>query len=97
MAEEDIKLPYKLPSFHDWQPHATFYHPMYAGSIDGTDLYPHDRAVVRAILSRCKWNLPIGGKVQSVYMFFSDFLVCVWGVSGYLVENHIFYSMFHQM
>lgn len=56
MAETDIKLPYKLPNFHDWQPQATFYHPLYAGSIDGTDLYPHDRAVVRAMLSTCKLN-----------------------------------------
>ena len=68
MAENGIKLPYKLPSFHDWQPHATFYHPLYAGSIDGTDLYPHDRAVVRAILSRYQPNKNVTGD-QSKTLF----------------------------
>lgn len=32
-----------------WHPIARVYHPLTAGSIDGTDTRPHDRAVERAI------------------------------------------------
>ncbi|KAG2471349.1 U11/U12 small nuclear ribonucleoprotein 35 kDa protein [Polypterus senegalus] len=37
---------------NDWSPIATVYDPLKAGSIDGTDLEPHDRAVWRAMVAR---------------------------------------------
>lgn len=35
----------------DWSPYAKDYDPLKAGSIDGTDTEPHDKAVSRAIRS----------------------------------------------
>ena len=32
-----------------WSPYVKIYDPLKAGSIDGTDLIPHDNAIVRAI------------------------------------------------
>ena len=49
-------LPYELPTFDNWSPIATFYHPLMAGSIDGTDTMPHDKAVIRASKSLYKPN-----------------------------------------
>ena len=49
-------LPYELPTYYKWEQRATFYHPMMAGSIDGTDVVPHDRAVWRAMRSKYKPN-----------------------------------------
>lgn len=37
---------------NDWTPIAKEYDPLKAGSIDGTDEEPHDRAVLRAMLAR---------------------------------------------
>jgi len=50
------ETPYKMPTHNDWTPLATTYHPLQAGSIDGTDTVPHDKGVVRAVLSRYKPN-----------------------------------------
>ncbi|KAG7187969.1 hypothetical protein KM043_013926 [Ampulex compressa] len=36
----------------NWSPYAKEYDPLKAGSIDGTDLEPHDRAISRAISAR---------------------------------------------
>lgn len=39
-----------------WKPLAVDFHlydPLMAGSIDGTDLRPHDRAVIRACETKC--------------------------------------------
>ena len=49
------ETPYKMPTHNDWTPLATTYHPLQAGSIDGTDTVPHDKGVVRAVLSRCEF------------------------------------------
>lgn len=57
--EEELQraaLPYTLPTYNKWDLHATFYHPLMAGSIDGTDVVPHDRAVLRAMRSKYKPN-----------------------------------------
>lgn len=51
-VDEKYKLPYELPTFHKWDQYAKFYHPLMAGSIDGTDVVAHDRAVLRAHKSR---------------------------------------------
>ncbi|KAF6725717.1 U11/U12 small nuclear ribonucleoprotein 35 kDa protein [Oryzias melastigma] len=45
----------------DWCPIATEYDPLKAGSIDGTDVEPHDRAVWRAICARYKPNRGVVG------------------------------------
>ena len=34
------------------------YDPLRAGSIDGTDRVPHDRAIVRAMTANCKFTSP---------------------------------------
>ncbi|XP_012267842.1 U11/U12 small nuclear ribonucleoprotein 35 kDa protein-like [Athalia rosae] len=34
-----------------WSPYARVYEPLKAGSIDGTDIIPHDKAITRAIQS----------------------------------------------
>ncbi|XP_067114582.1 U11/U12 small nuclear ribonucleoprotein 35 kDa protein [Osmerus mordax] len=46
---------------NDWSPIAKVYDPLKAGSIDGTDLEPHDRAVWRAMFSRYKPNKGVVG------------------------------------
>ncbi|XP_062289542.1 U11/U12 small nuclear ribonucleoprotein 35 kDa protein [Scomber scombrus] len=45
----------------DWSPIAKVYDPLKAGSIDGTDLEPHDRAVWRAMGARYKPNKGVVG------------------------------------
>lgn len=49
-------LGYKIPTWDNWSPLAKFYHPLQAGSIDGTDTVPHDKAVIRAMLAKCKFD-----------------------------------------
>ncbi|XP_068100633.1 U11/U12 small nuclear ribonucleoprotein 35 kDa protein [Hyperolius riggenbachi] len=46
---------------NEWTPIAKAYHPLKAGSIDGTDEEPHDRAVLRAMLSRYVPNKGVVG------------------------------------
>ncbi|CAL8304903.1 unnamed protein product [Gadus morhua 'NCC'] len=46
---------------NDWNPIASVYNPLKAGSIDGTDLEPHDRAVWRAMFARYKPNKGVVG------------------------------------
>ncbi|XP_069475778.1 U11/U12 small nuclear ribonucleoprotein 35 kDa protein [Ambystoma mexicanum] len=46
---------------NDWTPIAVEYHPLKAGSIDGTDEEPHDRAVSRALASRYVPNKGVSG------------------------------------
>ena len=41
-----------------------FYDPLIAGSIDGTDEKPHDHGIVRALNSRYKPNVSVGGDPQ---------------------------------
>ncbi|KAK2828633.1 hypothetical protein Q5P01_019667 [Channa striata] len=45
----------------DWSPIAKVYEPLKAGSIDGTDVEPHDRAVWRAMGARYKPNKGVRG------------------------------------
>ncbi|KAM3869180.1 U11/U12 small nuclear ribonucleoprotein 35 kDa protein [Diretmus argenteus] len=46
---------------NDWSPIAKVYDPLKAGSIDGTDVEPHDRAVWRAMYARYKPNKGVVG------------------------------------
>ena len=46
---------------NEWNPIASVYNPLKAGSIDGTDLEPHDRAVWRAMFARYKPNKGVVG------------------------------------
>ncbi|XP_012279596.1 U11/U12 small nuclear ribonucleoprotein 35 kDa protein-like [Orussus abietinus] len=43
------KLPMMDEALHNWSPYAKEYDPLKAGSIDGTDTEPHDRAIARAM------------------------------------------------
>lgn len=45
----------------EWNPIAKVYDPLKAGSIDGTDVEPHDRAVWRAMCARYKPNKGVVG------------------------------------
>lgn len=45
----------------DWSPIAKVYDPLKAGSIDGTDVEPHDRAVWRAMCAHYKPNKGVVG------------------------------------
>ncbi|XP_030625233.1 U11/U12 small nuclear ribonucleoprotein 35 kDa protein [Chanos chanos] len=45
----------------DWSPVAKVYDPLKAGSIDGTDVEPHDRAVWRAMIANYKPNKGVTG------------------------------------
>ncbi|MBN3282904.1 U1SBP protein, partial [Polyodon spathula] len=46
---------------NEWAPVATVYNPLRAGSIDGTDVEPHDRAVWRAMVARYVPNKEVVG------------------------------------
>ncbi|CAL8268029.1 unnamed protein product [Merluccius merluccius] len=46
---------------NEWSPIASVYNPLKAGSIDGTDLEPHDRAVWRAMCARYRPNKGVTG------------------------------------
>jgi len=67
-GEDDIGLPYKRPTFDDWNNIATFYHPLMAGSIDGTDTEAHDRAVIRASRSKYTPNKRVKGNPAKTVM-----------------------------
>lgn len=45
----------------EWNPIAKVYDPLKAGSIDGTDVEPHDRAIWRAMFARYKPNKGVVG------------------------------------
>ncbi|XP_075033465.1 U11/U12 small nuclear ribonucleoprotein 35 kDa protein [Mixophyes fleayi] len=49
---------------NEWAPIAKKYDPLKAGSIDGTDEEPHDRAVLRAMLARYVPNKGVVGDPQ---------------------------------
>lgn len=49
---------------HNWSPYAKVYDPIKIGSIDGTDVEPHDRAIVRAINAEYRPNRHVKGKPQ---------------------------------
>ncbi|KAG9487646.1 U11/U12 small nuclear ribonucleoprotein 35 kDa protein [Eleutherodactylus coqui] len=49
---------------NEWTPLAKDYDPLKAGSIDGTDEEPHDRAVLRAMLARYVPNKGVVGDPQ---------------------------------
>ena len=49
-----VDVGYEIPTWNNWSPLAKFYHPLQAGSIDGTDTAPHDKAVSRAMGIKCK-------------------------------------------
>lgn len=51
--DERIDVGYVIPTYSNWTPMAKEYHPLQAGSIDGTDTMPHDRAVIRAMQVKC--------------------------------------------
>jgi len=44
----------KIPEVKCWYPQTIVYDPIKAGSIDGTDIEPHDAGIVRALNSRYK-------------------------------------------
>lgn len=56
-----IDVGYEIPTWNNWSPLAKFYHPLQAGSIDGTDTAPHDRAVTRALDAKYKPNKRVSG------------------------------------
>ncbi|XP_077979106.1 U11/U12 small nuclear ribonucleoprotein 35 kDa protein-like [Glandiceps talaboti] len=45
----------------NWSPIAKVYDPLKAGSIDGTDIYPHDKAVERAMVAKYKPDKAVPG------------------------------------
>lgn len=51
-----VDVGYEIPTWNNWSPLAKFYHPLQAGSIDGTDTAPHDKAVTRAMETKCKFE-----------------------------------------
>jgi len=56
---------YEIPTWNNWSPLAKFYHPLQAGSIDGTDTVPHDKAVSRAMAAKYKPNKRVCGNPDS--------------------------------
>ncbi|KAL4228042.1 small nuclear ribonucleoprotein 35kDa (U11 U12) [Mactra antiquata] len=48
----------------DWRPIPKKYDPLKAGSIDGTDDYPHDKAVSRAMCAKYKPNKSVQGNPE---------------------------------
>lgn len=62
-------LPYILPTHKNWSSHADdFYHPLKAGSIDGTDLVAHDRGILRALNAEYKPNKKVVGDPSKTVM-----------------------------
>lgn len=49
---------------NEWSPLAKVYNPLKAGSIDGTDVEPHDRAIWRAMNAQYKCNKGVTGDPQ---------------------------------
>ncbi|KRT84815.1 RNA binding protein [Oryctes borbonicus] len=51
-------------SAETWSKYAKYYNPLKIGSIDGTDIEPHDRAIVRAINSEYAPNKHVKGRPE---------------------------------
>lgn len=51
----------KIPEVKYWYPQTVVYDPIKVGSIDCTDIKPHDNGIVRAVNSRYKLNCKIKG------------------------------------
>ena len=53
--------PHKSYRMEDWKPVPRKYDPLKAGSIDGTDTYPHDKAIIRAMNAKYKPDKTLKG------------------------------------
>ena len=62
------------------------YEPIKAGSIDGTDVTPHDHAIVRALQADCK----CGNQT-----FFAVNCICRWSISGSLHHGEASQNSIH--
>ncbi|XP_050529772.1 U11/U12 small nuclear ribonucleoprotein 35 kDa protein-like [Daktulosphaira vitifoliae] len=51
----------KIPEVKCWYPHVVIYDPIKAGSIDSTDVEPHDLGIVKAVNSKFKVNYKVKG------------------------------------
>lgn len=51
----------KIPEVKCWYPQTVVYNPIKAGSIDSTDIEPHDFGIVRAVNSTYKTNYKAKG------------------------------------
>jgi len=51
----------EIPEVKCWYPRMIVYDPIKAGSIDGTDVIPHDSGIVRAINSKYKLSPKVKG------------------------------------
>ena len=86
-----VDVGYEIPTWNNWTPLAKFYHPLQAGSIDGTDTSPHDKAVTRAMEAKCKLvnkkqhNLIQTGPIFNIFFFAC---ICALGISYYDVESN---------
>lgn len=47
-SSDNISSGHTRPQIKEWYPHCVVYDPIQAGSIDGTDTIPHDKAIIRA-------------------------------------------------
>lgn len=62
MAYIDSEI--KVPEVKCWYPLTIVYDPIKNGSIDGTDVEPHDAGIVRALNSRYKSNYKAKGNPE---------------------------------
>lgn len=59
----------KIPDVKCWYPHAVVYDPIKVGSIDSTDLRPHDNGVVRAMCSNYKPSYKaLGNPLNTIFV-----------------------------
>ncbi|XP_025203237.1 U11/U12 small nuclear ribonucleoprotein 35 kDa protein-like [Melanaphis sacchari] len=61
MSIDYEKYEEKIPEVEYWYPQAIVYDPIKAGSIDGTDIEPHDNGINRAINSNYKTSYKVKG------------------------------------
>jgi len=97
--ETEFSVPYELPTYYKWEQHAKFYHPLMAGSIDGTDKLPHDKAIVRATKSKYKPNKKVssffwGEFCVEIYILSSWKLASFYKIYKYIISNFFAYTPF---
>lgn len=59
----------KIPNTKCWYPHVVVYDPIKSGSIDGTDVLPHDNGIFRAVHSNYKPSYKaLGNPLHTIFV-----------------------------
>ena len=86
-------LPYEVPTFEHWSPTAVRYHPLQAGSIDGTDVFPHDKAIRRALSASYRPNKKVSLKTQTIIYQSMDSMAVTLPIKFFKIADALLHTL----